>query len=71
MQQGTYHLSLLTGYEKKVISIVVNKGEYWQESDGFILMKDRLKECKDSQQILQIAGVQIEENKSGKHSVTV
>jgi hypothetical protein len=42
MQQGSYYLSLLTGYEKKEINIVVSKGEYWEESEGFILMKDRL-----------------------------
>jgi hypothetical protein len=30
------------GYEKKEINIVVSKGEYWEESEGFILMKDRL-----------------------------
>lgn len=57
MQQGSYYLSLLTGYEKKEIEIVVSKGEYWEESEGFILMKDRLQTTQDTANILQIAGV--------------
>ena len=42
MQQGKYYLSIMSGYVRKVISLEVKKGQYWQESDGFILMKDRL-----------------------------
>ena len=42
MQQGKYFLSILTGYERKEIEVVVSKGEYWQESEGFILMKNSL-----------------------------
>lgn len=71
MQQGSYYLSLLTGYEKKEINIVVSKGEYWEESEGFILMKDRLQTTQDAANILQIAGVQIEEAKNGQHNVSV
>jgi len=42
MQQGKYFFQIVTGYLKKVIALEVKKGNYWEESEGFILMKDRL-----------------------------
>lgn len=56
MQQGVYYLSIVTGYMRKDINLEVKKGEYWEESDGFILMKDKLEAVSDnSQHILQFS----------------
>ena len=71
MQQGKYHLQIMTGYIKKSIGLEVKKGNYWEESEGFILMKDRLQTTQDAAKILQIAGVAITEGQQGKHKVTV
>lgn len=71
MQQGKYHLTITTGYIKKTIGLEVKKGTYWEESEGFILMKDRLQTTQDAAKILQIAGVTLAEGQQGKHKVTV
>jgi len=58
---------------RKTIGLELKKGQYWEESEGFILMKDRLETTQDTGKILQIAGVNLgaSESQTKPHRVTV
>jgi len=66
MQQGIYNLKLVDGFQIREIEVKVTKGDYWEESEGFIILKNRLEAVKDETKNVMFNKLAVETTGAGQ-----